>query len=635
MDYIIRENNGLFGCLDENERWILVAEYDKIEISYDCAICWKNEKIQVYNLETKEFVLKNGCEDIRKDKDGYWAFKCEGKWGVFSTHGYDSGVIISSYDDVKQLSGGIYSVHERDGYGKDKFWIANSPDGFQRYIDAHPIFYNNKRILARQGTKYGFINSYNCTTIPFIYDEIIKRNGEDNFDVRIGNAWGILSLDGRELVQVKYKRKCFDNNHSDYYNYYTSYEIDYFPDRVEATLRYSQSDEYIWKDNYNRVRDARSGCMGVINRNGEEIVPTIYEFINIILIGSMPKSWKGLLPDYYPANFLKSDIFLFEPAITEFSTCDHGTWRSFGLYDIKGNIIVPVAYEGLSYEVNGLIFASRGQCDIYKINGDGKCLISNIDRTYVDRKNKRIYLFGVKEREYQEDEVIDIMDYCVPVDYDLNTILKNKKGEHLQLSSNTDLTNISEDYKIVLGGIEQKLDRYTHDTDYSSVIYGNSIVFKKNGRQGICYLNNQIYSPLYDELYAQLENDLFIVRTNNRSGLLYKGEEILRPIYYGISSVDNGFCFVIKESYSLYDIDIVSINDIIGSHITAFHNLTKIDLDELIKGNYLYFRVIENNVYFNNRCPFPFTEEFGKFISEDRISMREFDQVVSWRWKVI
>ncbi len=598
MKYQVVEVEGKFGCQDDNGRWVLMSEYDDIKLSNNCAVCWKNNKIQVYNFETNAFLLE--CEKIREDKDGFWAFYNEGKWGVLST--FDSGrIIINNVDDAKQLKQSVYSVFH-DGY----YEIANSRDCYARHIDAHPVFYDYNRILAKKKDKFGFINSDNYTSIPFIYDEISERWDEGLFDVRIGEAWGILSIDGREIVQVKYSRKVFDPNY-----YY---------------------DDFCWRSQFDIVKDSRSGRIGIINREGKEVIPPIYNNAHIISMESMPNDWKYLLPDFYPKKYSLTDAFLLEATAIEREDYYGDSDNSSGLFDISGNIIVPVAYESFSYAPQGYIIASQYQGQLfglYNINGGGKRLLPITDRLYHDKIHERFYLFGILEMKIVEHDAIEVLDYCIPIDYSLKTILKNTDGESLQLNSETTLSEISDCFKISLGGIEQKREYY-YSCEYSSVIFGDSIVFKKEEKQGICYIKSQTFSPLYDELIYQYEPDLFIVRVGERSGLILRGQEILQPIYFGISTVDDGFCFIIKENYSLFDVDFIHVEDISKSHITAFMGLSKDDIMKMLRGNYLYFQVRDSEVLFNNECPFHMTEEFQSFISKERIPLVKDD----WVWGV-
>lgn len=602
MKYFIIEKDGICGCKDANGRWILPAEYRKIIVCNNFAICWKADTILLYNLETKSFVFTE-LEDIREDHDGYLAFKLDGKWGVMSTHGYNSGeaVLNNWYKGVKQLCGSLYCIYQDDYYE-----IANSPDCYVRHIDEYPTFYSHKRILAKKGGKYGFINSCNCTTIPFIYDEIIKRVDEDNFDVRIGDSWGLLSIEGKEIVPVKYKCKVFKKKYKD--------------------------NDNIWKNEFCKVEDSRTGRVGIINREGKEIVPIIYNDVRIKLVKSMPKGWKELFPSLVSDTDSDSNVFLFYASTEKYSDY-YDTFYEEGIYDTAGHEIVPVSYDSIMCEDNGLIFASnyQGQLfDIYRINGNGKRLLSNISRIHIDTNKRRLFLFGAR-RIYKNNDSIDVFDYCIPVDYDLKTLFKNKQGEQLLLGANTDLDELSNEYKIILGGIEQRADYLM--PDYYSFLHGDSVVFNKDGKQGVCFISIQSFSQLYDRVIDQFEEDLFIINRNNKSGIYYKGKEILPPICYGISTIDKGFCFVIKENYSLYDIDMINIIDMSKHHITAFRGLNENDVVKIITGNFLYFKVVDSKVLFNDKCPYTIIGEFNNFISEERISLNEYDKV-SWYWGI-
>ena len=598
MDFQIIEKEGKFGCKDNNGRWVLMSEYDKMKLSNNCIICWKNDKIQVYNLDTKAFLLE--CETIREDKNGYWAFCNGGKWGVLST--FDSGkIIINNVDDVKQLTGHLYSIYH-DGY----YEIANSRDCYARHFDGHPIFYNYYRILAKKGDKYGFINDNNLSTIPFIYDEIKERYEEGLFDVRIGKAWGILSLDGREIVQVKYTRKVFNPG---FYR-----------------------DCYRWREQFEIVEDSRSGRKGIINREGKEVIPPIYDNAYVISMESMPNDWESLLPSYYPKEYSESDAFLLEAtSIISEDYCGDSAINC-GLFDISGNLIVPVAYESFSFVSKGYIIASdyQGQLyEIYNINGGGKCLISNIDRIYVDKEEERFYLFAAKERRFIDEGTLDVLDYCIPVDFSLTTVLRDSAGEKLQLNHGIPLDKIPEQFRISLGDFEHIIGHYSSG-ELLSVIYGDSILVKRGEKKCIYYLKTQTESPLYDDLIYQYEANLFLVKVGERSGLLHNGQEILQPIYFGISTVENGFCFIIKENYSLYDVDFINVYDIDNSHTTAFQGLSKEEVLKMIRENYLYFEIKGTEILFNNECPFQMTDEFQNMISNERVHVLKND----WYWGV-
>lgn len=620
MKYHIIKINEKFGCKDDDDSWILMPEYEKLEISNNCVICKKEDKVQIYNLNEKSFLLE--CEKVREDKGGYWAFYSEGKWGVLSTcynnaprYDNDCYIIISNdYNDVKQLNEGLYSVQNNDKYQIQPNY--GPLDECLRFIDAHPIYYNDHRLLAKKNNKYGFTNYKTITTIPFIYDEIKERKEKKLFDVRIGGAWGILSLDGREIVQVKYSEVVFKKYSNIIYN------PNYF--------NYNDT----WHEYFDIVEDVRSKRKGVIDREGKELIPPIYNYINI-LSRNMLKDWESLLPKIYHEKYSDLGMFFFEASEVIGENYLREKTIISGLFDALGNLVVPIEYTSFDFNPQGYIMASYDNCfyDIYNIREYGKRLVNGINKISVDTKKERYYLFETKfsfdideDINKEDNEEIIVYTSCVPVDFSFRTILKNSAGESLQLDSNIALSDIPEPFKISLGNIIQRNFLW----EYSAApptIYNDSIIVRRGKKEGIYYLKTQSYSSLYDDCFPQVEPDLFIVKAGKRYGLLLKGQEILQPIYWGISTVCDGFCFIIKEDYSHFDIDIINVYDIENSHIAAFSNLSKDDVLNICNNKYLVFKTKENKVCFNKQCPYPMTEEFSRFISTETITT---DRVPNW-----
>lgn len=625
MKYQIIETNGKFGCIDDHDRWILMPEYEKLKISNNCVICKKEGKILIFSLKKASFVLR--CEKIREDKGGDWAFYSEGKWGVFSTTYNpnlidDCGIIFDNvYNDVKQLDGAaMYSV-QIDDYYKIYNLEKRVPfdniifDHPERHIDTRPIYYNDHRLLAKRGGKYGFINYNGFATIPFIYDEIKERKEKNLFDVRIGEAWGILSLDGREIVQVKYSEVVFKK----YSNIAPS------------------NDNDTWHEYFDIVEDVRSNRKGVIDREGKELIPPVYDNISVCC-HDMLKDWESLLPSIYHEKYSNLGMFFFIASEVVGKKISGGKIIFSGLFDVLGNLIVPTDYASFDFMPQGYIIAKRYRWsfDIFNIREYGKCLVKYIDKIIIDTTKKRFYLFTTSYCSDVNDEGRHgtAYNFCVPVDFSFRSILKNSAGESLQLNSGTALSFIPEPFKISLGGIVDIHQHFWATTEIPivQIIYGDSIIFKKGEKKGVYYLETQSCSSLYDDLFPLSELDLFIVNVGKRRGLLLKGQEILQPIYWGISAVRNGFCFVIKEDYSHFNIDIINIYDIENSHITAFQNLSKDDILNICNNNYLFFDAKGDVIYFNKSCPYPMTEEFSRFISTERITM---DRVPEWIWGII
>ena len=60
-----------------------------------------------------------------------------------------------------------------------------------------------KALLSSKNGKSGFVTVVGFISVPFIYDEITERKG-GNFNVRIDTSWGVIDINGRELMPVKY-----------------------------------------------------------------------------------------------------------------------------------------------------------------------------------------------------------------------------------------------------------------------------------------------------------------------------------------------------------------------------------------------------------------------------------------------
>lgn len=619
MSYKVNKKNAKFGCIDENDNYIILPEYEKLKISFNCCICWKSDKVYIYDFGKKAFIIV--CDKVREDKDGYFAFSRDNLWGVFCSKekGFDKIIINASYEDVCQLHSNLYSVKSEKGY-----FIANSPDEYARYNDAHPTFYRWDRILAKRDGKFGFINEFNLTTIPFIYDEIKEKNIEGQFDIRIGNMWGILALDGREIISPKYSHVVFpsDSDCPNYYYFYIINEIDELWGTIRKKVQ-SCHEECVWKNKFNIVEDARSGLHGVVNREGKEIVPCIYEFVNIIFKENIGKYRKYFTSQNLPFK-KNTEIVFFEVATERFSFCDCTTIMNYGLYDTKGNNVVPVEYEQYDLMDDGYIFTHEGRdYHIYNINPSLNHHISGIDRLIFQESSGRFFLFTTKESKKDDRNEFDELDYCVPLDKSFKTLLKDKEGNYFHLKNSIYFQEIPEDYKLSIGGLE------TYNDSYSSIsaLNGDCILYKKGDKFGIFYLKTLNYSSLYDNIdYVRSSNfldNIFSFKVGNSIGIYYEGKEVLKPIFFKISFIVDGYCFVIKENYSRFDIDFINIVDVENFHYSALKNLTRNDVDNIIDNNYLFFDVKDNSILFNSECPYKLEDDFVEIISKKRISLKE------------
>lgn len=109
------------------------------------------------------------------------------------------------------------------------------------YFDSMFDYINDDIVITSHRGKYGCISLKGFISIPFKYDTLLKRE-DSNFDVRIGDLWGVLNKQGREFVAVKYEEK--------------------LPNHIAGI-----------------VKDGISHTKGVLSDIGTEIVPTIYDHL--------------------------------------------------------------------------------------------------------------------------------------------------------------------------------------------------------------------------------------------------------------------------------------------------------------------------------------------------------------------
>ena len=258
------------------------------------------------------FSVKDGIlplsryDEIRILTNTFFAVLKEGKWGILSVVDRDVKLVIScDYDRIvfeggdvvllclnnlwgaKSFKGNVVEVpakfqeikmlnDDQTLFGvKKNMYETDSEDSSMEYtivdnkgeifkkmdefcgLQTQCVVYDLNRILTSRNGKWGFVSAYGYVSIPFKYEEILKR--EDNlFDVRIKiecedefccdgiemkDAWGVLSITGKEVVSVKYNNR--------------------IPLNWSGTI----------------VVETMTGARGVLSEDGTELIPTIYEHL--------------------------------------------------------------------------------------------------------------------------------------------------------------------------------------------------------------------------------------------------------------------------------------------------------------------------------------------------------------------
>lgn len=231
-------------------------------------------------------------------------------------HALEYKHLFKSHDDMN-----FYSAKEGDN---DYIMVDDYDCGIYDVWSEIPIILlENDRLLCKRDEKYGVVNAEGWTVIPFVYDRFDNREEfeNDRYSVLLDNRWGVIDASGRELFRIKYSNPI---------------PILKFPKIV--------SNDMICRGTI-LVEDADTHRQGLVNFNGQEVIPTIYSKIE------RSGNW-----DYVFVNW--GAIEEPEPNCTW-----NGIW---GCYNWQGKEVIPVKYHAIHY-INGYFIAGD---DEYKHLGN-------------------------------------------------------------------------------------------------------------------------------------------------------------------------------------------------------------------------------------------------------------------------
>ncbi|MDE7421438.1 MAG: WG repeat-containing protein [Muribaculaceae bacterium] len=447
-----------------------------------------------------------------------------------------------------------YTIVDNHGVEVDNLKKLHLEEPLKRYDKHH--------YLTKSNGKFGFVSEIGYVSIPFIFDEIIPMK-TGNFNVRIGDAWGVIDINGRELVRVKYDRPmpiyiAAPKN--------TFFAYDDLKDQ-EDPFRNSEkhNGKYI-------VRDAYSGYCGCINNAGTEIIPTVYEHLMFEKSDTLTEANETIF-------FFGYGGYENEYSCTFFSDIEGATW---GCMDQNGMIIIDPKYD--CFKVGDhFILAGRdgsflsdedgndytrsdkysGVYDLYSLNGE--LIIGGFREVIYDEKNKILALFfGGQWDRYcsYEDDWNNIHHYSYTfkygndlwliIDENLNTIQRNEDGNPYSFN------------KGFIGKVETKNEDKKKKHIYNMPIrlmakgfshFGDNCAFIKENNDEeskIAALDYKtgISTPFYDSI-KQLNDTLFFIAEDRKVGIRTLTEVVLQLDYYLFTIPINGYFFAAK----IYDND--------------------------------------------------------------------------------
>lgn len=537
----------------------------------------------IYRLDTKSFILPIEYENIRF-YGGHTVLVCKNNlWGVKSLL-LDSNIfnilfkasIPNEYLEIKILDDyqHFFGCKKKSPYSTNEYYTIVRSNGEESgefdelECDSQFVYFDDKHFLTSIGGKFGFVNPQGQKIIPFKYDEIVSRE-DGRFDARISDRWGVVTIDGFEIVRIKYSSP--------------------LPKPFEKEII---------------VKDADSECYGLLASDGTEMIPTIYEHI----LGS-------------------EDDELYYFGCGGFEDEDHPTFFSgdingalWGVVSRSGKRIIDAKYLNLKIQ-SGYIVAGRdghyfpdddnddynwygsnfsGVYDLY--NKDGELLIGGFrEFEYDERNGVFIFFFGGEWKEYSafDDDWNNIhitgyrfergIDLWLILDKNLKTILRDKDGNPKQFEKGflgkIDIKQENGSIKHVYNmPIELMAKGFSHVAINSIIINDSNSEYHKSQAVDIATgKKTKLYSKI-----EQVTENLFYFADGNYVGITNINSDVLIGDCLLITYPVNNYILIGKKgTEGNYSVLLYNLDNLKQPVAVAIQNISEDDLVHHAEGHWL------------------------------------------------
>ena len=194
---------GKYGFINTDGKEIGSIKYDSVaSFNNGFAVVELNGKIGFIDKKGKEICEITFDEVNEFDKNKTASVKKNGKWGIIDSNG--NIVCNFKYDEITYFNNGLWLVKDSN----DLYSIIN--ENFEEVIPFNKyksIYYSyppSSLMKVFDGIHYGFINKSGQEVIPTIYDYFFDTGDAKPIIAEKGVKWGIISRDGRVLVDFKY-----------------------------------------------------------------------------------------------------------------------------------------------------------------------------------------------------------------------------------------------------------------------------------------------------------------------------------------------------------------------------------------------------------------------------------------------
>lgn len=452
-NYFLLKQDNFYGVIDKKGNTIIPTEYGEIKIPNPekaVFVCYQGENTKVLN-ERKEQILaeyediepirlKNISSDLMYEKS-VLKYEKDGKSGLINLEGkeitkpiydeidsmpYKEGTLIVKQNEkygVINIKGNKLVEPEYDGVKIDEYYTKKNGYQYAGYIVS---------IKTEEGYRYGYIESNGKKILETEYNEISRvagisdndnaylicaKNGQyginkkensilnyeyqsiqydesnEVFVVEKSKKYGIVNLEGKEIVPVKYNE--IDINGIYFYakneQGTTVYNSNGTQANIDANVAILNTDNEKYKI---RINNKEGTKYGVINKEGKQLIEEKYNYI----------------------EYLHDNFFLVSD--------ENG---KLGILDDKGKIKVETNHDSLQkiqdMDLLQATLAENQTTQIYNKTMDNICEMQNaiieVKENYIRVYNEEeVRYFGKEGKELKNTEV-----------YSNNKLFVIKKGD--------------------------------------------------------------------------------------------------------------------------------------------------------------------------------------------------------------
>ncbi|MBO5864992.1 MAG: leucine-rich repeat protein [Bacteroidaceae bacterium] len=280
---IVVEKNGKLGFLDPYLKVETIAcQWEQVSVFVDGVACVKQGK-EYHLIDAKgQIILRDISECMFVPKDGYMITEKSAMMGLVDLQG--KVILEHKYDDVlsteaeymyvlhKDSKWAVYNAQERclasawyDLIQLDSGWVRSSARTL--VVEKYNHVDGGWPAVMRKGDKLGLLGATGKVILPCMADEVQNHgicSREDGAAIiAVNRKYGAVDkTTGQIIVPVMYDSMSLVENYGDV-----------------AALMVGIGDELVANDEFSRAA-AKSGVVGVVDLQGREIVPLMYDYID-------------------------------------------------------------------------------------------------------------------------------------------------------------------------------------------------------------------------------------------------------------------------------------------------------------------------------------------------------------------